>query len=262
MKSPGLKTTGTKRRIQSFRRICQAPTRKESNKLEALSTQISPDQIEIAFEDLATSLQEGNVLHRARIHKDRTRTSRFEKHELGAPPPASTPGGRANREGEPVLYLATNKSTALAEVRAWKGAPVALVPVRIKRDLLVVDLKRPRPVQSPFFVELLRWRVQLTMLLHRLGEDMSRPIMPHEEQLLYRPTQLLAWLIRSSGYDGFIYPSATGSGANIALFNPDDAEIMVANYVRVKSVAYFSELLHEYESPYEDGPYDFALSDK
>ena len=158
-----------------------------------------------------------------------------------------------------MLYLATNKSTALAEVRAWKGAAVALAPVRIKRDLFLVDLKQPRRLESPFFVELLSWRMQLTVLLHRLGEDMSRPVLPHEEKLLYRPTQLLAWLVKSSGYGGFIYPSAMGSGSNIALFNPDDAEIMEVTYVRVKRVAYFSEAMDDYEDLYDEGPYDFAL---
>ena len=68
--------------------------------------------------------------------------------------------------------------------------------------------------------------------------------------------------MRSSGYEGFIYPSAMGSGSNIALFNSDDAEVMDPTYVRVKRVAYFSEALHEYEDIYEEGPYDSLLSDK
>lgn len=214
-----------------------------------------PSQIEIAFEDLATSLQQGEIYYRARIHNDRTRTMRFEKHELSAPPHQYARAGRANRLGESVLYLATNKSTALAEVRAWKGAAVALAPMRVKRNLFLVDLKQSRPIKSPFFVDLLRWRVQLAILLHRLGSDMSRPVMPHEEESLFRPTQLLAWLIKSSGYDGFIYPSAMGSGANIALFSPDDSEVVEITYVRVKRVGYFSEPLHEYEEVYEEEPY-------
>ena len=219
-----------------------------------------PDQIEIAFEDLATHLDEGKILYRARIHKDRTRTDRFKEHELGVPPPECATAGRANRQGDPVLYLASNKSTAVAEVRAWKGAAVALAPVRIKRDLRLVDLKRSKPIESPFFDELLRWRIQLTVLLHRLAQDMSRPVMLHEEELLYRPTQLLAWLIKSSGYDGFIYPSATGSGANIVLFDPANTEIMEVSYMRVREVAYFSDPLSEYEEVYEEGPYEFVLS--
>ena len=124
----------------------------------------------------------------------------------------------------------------------------------------MVDLKRSRSFKSPFFVELLSWSVQLSVLLRRLGEDMSRPVIMHEENLLYRPTQLLAWLIKSSGYDGFIYPSAMGSGSNIAIFNPDDAEVMEVTYVRVNKVAHFSDTINDYEDLYEEGPYDYVLS--
>jgi hypothetical protein len=76
----------------------------------------------------------------------------------------------------------------------------------------------------------------------------------------YKPTQLLAWLIRSSGYHGFVFPSAMGPGTNIVLFNSDDAEVTKINYVRVKRVAYFSEALSDYEDVSEEGPYDFVLS--
>ena len=126
-----------------------------------------PSQIEVAFEDLATCLSKGEVLFRARIHKDRARKVRYEKHELGAPPSEFATSGRANQEGKPVLYLSSNRSTAIAEVRALRDAVVALAPVRIKRDLLLVDLKQRRSIRSPFFVELLKWRIHLNELLYR-----------------------------------------------------------------------------------------------
>jgi hypothetical protein len=131
--------------------------------------------------------------------------------------------------------------------------------VTTKRCLPLVDLSRARWIGSPFFVELLQWRIELAGLLHRLAGDMSRPVMPHEEEVLYRPTQLLALQIKSSGYDGFIYQSAMGSGTNVVLFDPDDVEIGPPEYVRVKPAAYFSEPLSPYDDVYEEGPYDFAL---
>jgi RES domain-containing protein len=216
--------------------------------------------MEIVFEDLASTFDPGKILCRARVHKDRMRSDRFGPQDLGAPPPDVTPAGRANQKGQPVLYLASNKATALAEVRPWKGAAVAIAAARIKRPLHLVDLSRARPVTSPFFQELLKWRVELAGLLHRLGQDMSRPVMPHEEDLLYRPTQLLARLIKSSNYDGCIYPSAMGQGTNIVLFNPDDAEIEDVTYLRVKRAAYFSAPFTAHEAVYDAGPYDYALS--
>ena len=99
----------------------------------------------------------------------------------------------------------------------------------------------------------------MAILLHRLAEDMARPVLAREDEVLYKPTQLLAWLIRSSGYDGCVYPSAMGPGTNIVLFAADDAEVTSVSYVRVKRVAHISEPLTEYEDVYEEGPYDFAL---
>ena len=218
-----------------------------------------PDQLRLAFEDLTTVFSVNTLLYRARIHQDRARSDRFRLDELGAPPPDLARPGRANRKGEPVLYLATNKSTALAEVRAWKGAAVAIADVRLRRDVCVVDLRRRRRLQSPFFVELLKWRVELDVLLHRLAEDLSRPVMPHEEIILYKPTQLLGELIKDSQYDGFVFPSAMGSGGNVVLFNPADADVVQVRYVRVSRASFFSEEMDHNELPYEEGPYDYAL---
>jgi RES domain-containing protein len=236
------------------------PGRDEAVEIEREIANDLPDQISIAFEDLAAAFEEGSALYRARVHDPRKRTERFENHELGAPPPKLAKAGRANREGEPVLYLASNKSTALAEVRAWKGATVALAEMRLRRRLLLVDLTRSKPFGSPFFVELLRWKVDLAALLRRLAEDMSRPVVKSEDEVLYKPTQLLAWLVRSGGYDGCKYPSAMGPGTNIVLFNPEDAEVTNITYVRVQRVAYFSEPLSLYETPYEEQPYDYLSS--
>ncbi len=237
------------------------PGKEEAERIEGEIADGLPSQIEIAFEDLATTFEEGRVLYRARVHDNRKRKERFENHELSAPLPEEAKAGRANRKGEPVLYLASDKSTALAEVRAWKGAAVALAEVRLKRRLLLVDLSRVRGVGSPFFVKLLKWKIQLAGLLHRLANDLSQPVMPHEEEVLYKPTQLLAWLIRASGYAGFIYPSAMGTGRNVVLFNPEDTEVATTSYVRIKRVACFSEPFSEFEDVYEEGPYDFALPD-
>ncbi len=51
-----------------------------------------------------------------------------------------------------------------------------------------------------------------------------------------------------------------GSGANIALFDDNDAEVTEVTYVRVKRVGYFFEALNEYEDVYEEGPYDSVLT--
>jgi hypothetical protein len=83
--------------------------------------------------------------------------------------------------------------------------------------------------------------------------------MPHEKEILYKPTQLLALMIQSAGYDGCIYPSAMGSGKNYALFDINAAEASTIEHVRVKRNAFFSTSLTRWEPIYEEGPYDHLL---
>lgn len=228
------------------------------------STQIAdepPGSLEVAFEDMAILLEPGRTLYRARIHDDRRRASRFTASEVGAPPAERVKAARANRAGRPVLYLAANKSTALAEVRPWKGAAVALAAAVTNRQLMLVDLTQRPPLNSPFFVELLKWKTELSGLLSRLAEDMARPVMPYEREqdVLYKPTQLLALMIHEAGYHGCIYPSAMGSGQNFVLFDTKAADIVSVEYVRVRRAAFFSSALSDYECVYDEGPYDHAL---
>ncbi|MCY4652628.1 MAG: RES family NAD+ phosphorylase [Dehalococcoidia bacterium] len=55
----------------------------------------------------------------------------------------------------------------------------------------------------------------------------SRPVEISENLADYVPTQILSELFRDAGYDAIIYRSNFGEeGYNIAVFSPDDAEIL------------------------------------
>ena len=68
------------------------------------------------------------------------------------------------------------KQTALAEVRAWKGMAVAVAKCEVKNRLLVVSLLHYELPKSPFFEELLQWKMQLAELFGRLADELSRPV--------------------------------------------------------------------------------------
>ena len=157
-----------------------------------------------------------------------------------------------------MLYLASSRSTALAEVRAWKGAPVAVAKHRLKHPVLIVDLRKPQALKSPFAMRYPRWGVEMTILLHRLADDLARPLMHHEVERMYRPTQYLACWIRATGfYHGFIYPSRMASGFNIVLFDPEaHTEAIEKMDFRISNVAFFSKELDEYDDIFEESPYD------
>ena len=217
-----------------------------------------PDQLEVAFEDLSDAYKPGKILYRARIHKDRFQTERFSPAELGAPT-EKTPAGRANRKNKPVLYLSNDDATALSEVRAWKGTAVAIAKMKVKRRLTVVSLLNYAFPQSPFFDELLRWKVQLALLFDRLAYELSMPVIAREDEKLYFSTQYLCDWVKKSGFDGIEYPSAMGNGFNIALFNPKDAEVIDIKYVRVKSIEPEFNKLGNHDTIYEERPFDYLF---
>lgn len=228
--------------------------------LEAIQNEDElPSRLAVACEDLAGDYEQGYIFYRARIHKDRSRDDRFAPTELGAPPPDKTPAARANRAGEPVLYLSSDADTALSEVRAWKGAAVAIAQMRLCRRLFLVNLLELKSPESPFFEENLRWKLQLDGLFRKFAEELSRPVMPHEQDQLYLPGQHLCELIKRYRYDGVAFPSAMGRGYNVVLFNPSDAEPLEVTYFRINEVTFQFEVLDEHEEIYEEWPYDYLI---
>lgn len=218
-----------------------------------------PDQLEVAFEDLSTTYGPGKILYRARKHDDRFRPERFRLSEMGAPPPTETPAGRANRKNEPMLYLASDTETALAEVRAWRGIAVAVATFQVKRRLSVVSLLNYAFPKSPFFDDLLEWKIQLGGLFYRLADELSRPVLPREEDKIYFSTQYLCDWVKKSGYDGIEYPSAMGSGHNIVLFNSDDAEPIEVKYVCITGSEHSYRELSYHDLIYDEGPFDYLF---
>lgn len=218
-----------------------------------------PGRIEIAIEGNAHTLNSEEPLYRARIHKSRKRKKRFSLSEMGAPPANKAKAGRANKDNEPVFYLATDEPTALAEVRAWRGMAVALAKVSLKKDLRILDLTDVHYTKSPFESEYLCSDLQVIGLLQSFGLALSQPLLPEEEKTHYLPSQKLCELIRNQNIDGIIYPSAMGSGKNFVLFNPDHGEPYEIKYVRVESPVYPVQEINEYDDLYEESPYELLI---
>ena len=85
------------------------------------------------------------------------------------------------------------------------------------------------------------------------------PVMPGEEENLYFSTQYLCDLVKKSGYDGIEYPSAIGNGFNVVLFNPEDAEVISLEYVRINGIHHSTNPLKDNEPIYEEGPFDYLF---
>jgi RES domain-containing protein len=229
-------------------------------RFEGPDGRFAPHPLAAALEDMAVRIGEGTEVFRARIYEERGQDSRFSVEEMGAPPPGEASEiGRANRRGEPVLYTASDPETAIAEKRVWAGAAVAVARIRIGSDLWLANVHTPEPIESPFGQEHLAWRLELDEVLRRFGEELSRPVLPGEEEVLYRASQTLCEFIEESGYDGVIYPSALGPGHNIVCFDVDAGEVVDREDHRIQAVRHEERVLDPAEPLYRRTPYDHHL---
>lgn len=146
--------------------------------------------------------------------------------EMGAPPKRLASHGRANPPGIPYLYLGSFAQTAVAEVRPHTGEVACVAEFAIPLPLRAVDLRNPRKLVSPFLLADASAIGQLRAdidFLERLGDELTRPVLPRGAAIDYIPSQYLCEFIKKNGYDGVVYRSSVSDGINLALFDPAGA---------------------------------------
>jgi hypothetical protein len=174
--------------------------------------------------------------YRARIRADGVN---YPIVEMGAPPKRLATHGRANPPGIPYLYLGSLPETAVAEVRPHTGEVACVAEFTIAGPLNVVDLRNPRKLVSPFVLSDAGAIGQLRAdipFLERLGEELTRPVLPQGAAIDYIPSQYLCEFIKKWRYDGVIYRSSVSDGMNLALFDPAKAEGHDVNLYAVSRV--------------------------
>jgi hypothetical protein len=130
--------------------------------------------------------------------------------KMGAPPPAKAKAGRLNPEGIPYFYGALSVETAIAEMRAWKGARITVAEYRNAHALEIVDLtvNVNQHARSP----------KVKWLSSMLGVPVHR-----DDPLGYLATQFIAERIKRLGVSGVLYDSraSDSAGTNAAFFSMD-----------------------------------------
>jgi hypothetical protein len=163
--------------------------------------------------------------------------------------------GRVNPKGISCLYLATDKETAMAEVRPWLGSYVSVGQFEIVKGLMLINcfsqqgvdilshsyMKEPGPDEREKAV----WA--------HIDHAFSQPVSADNPITEYVPTQILAELFRKNGFDGVVYKSLLGEGFNVALFDVAVAKLVNCFLYDAKSVAFKFE---EAGTPYflKDSP--------
>jgi hypothetical protein len=183
---------------------------------------IDLDRLEALLSPLTLDVDEvPTQWYRARIQ---TSDTPYKVREMGAPPKRIASHGRANPAGIPYLYLGSSPLAAISEIRPHTGERACVADFRTKAKLKLVDLRSPRKMVSPFVlgdaIDIGRMRSDLPFL-ERLGDELTRPVVPQSAAIDYTPSQYLCEFIKKCGYHGVMYRSSVRQdGINLALFNP------------------------------------------
>ncbi len=182
------------------------------------------------------------LLYRARISEDK---KLIEAAKMGKPPAQFVKnGGRANPVGISYLYTATDRSTAIAEVRPHKGDVITIAKIKIINKLRLADLRNPRKSTSPFSKESEEtlFIFKYISLLQHFAEELSKPVLPRNAYLEYLPSQYLSELIKDAEFDGFIFKSSVGKGSNIVLFYDTKVDITDVELYEVKELRFSTKI--------------------
>jgi hypothetical protein len=154
------------------------------------------------------------------------------------PLPHSAHEGRVNPKGIPCLYLATDKETAMAEVRPWIGSSVSAGPFRIARDLTVIDFSVGHDSKFEFYFDEPSPPEREKSVWAQVDRAFSEPASVEPDTANYVPTQVISEFFRKQGLDGVAYKSRLGNGFNIALFDLNAAVLVSCGLYPVKSLTF------------------------
>ena len=148
------------------------------------------------------------------------------EREIGPPPSEMARGGRMNAQGIPVFYGAMDVATCVSEIRPPVGSYVVVGKFDLLRSVRLLDFNALTGVyvQASYFAPDYSSRKGRIAFLQRLVDEISRPVMPKDEEREYLPTQVVAEYLAnkvSPRLDGIIFPSSqtNGVGRNLVLFN-------------------------------------------
>ena len=222
------------------------------------------DQVVASAARRVRVIEEGEIAWRTRkgCRPSQDGPRPYVDDDIGAPPPELAVAGRANPEGVPYLYLASDYVTAIAEVRPWIEEQVSVGRFDALQDVRVVDatgglfrgitvtIKTPsstRPGEydkeyaadedgNGFVTQTAEEK-----LWRSIDDAFSQPVSPppSDNPSIYAPTQYLAERLKGEGYQGVAYKSAlSSSGINYVVFEPNLFRFKCSKIMWAKEITY------------------------
>lgn len=183
----------------------------------------------------------GELFYRCRIGD----SDGFDIYSMFAPDSSKTVNGRANSKGIRCLYLADDIETTIHETRAGEYDYVTIGTFRLKKNIIVVDLKRINRI-SPFIEGLDAKEYALNKeTLNKINFELGKTLRRSDSDLDYLPTQYISDFIKSikhnnvNEYSGIEYNSVMyEKGYNLAIFDPELFECINTEVYRIENVTY------------------------
>jgi sarcosine oxidase delta subunit len=174
------------------------------------------------------------------------------------PLPEKASEGRVNPRGMACLYLATDEKTAISEVRPWVGSYVTVAEFETRKPLKVVDCSRceidpvvgtVRDVDMLFRLKPPSPEETTEIVWRWIDLAFSQPVDRDDSTADYVPTQIIAELFKTNGFDGIKYKSVFNGGKNLALFDLGSAEqIGEGKVVQVTKIELDFQQIHPFPS--------------
>ena len=155
--------------------------------------------------------------------------------------------GRANPKGIPYLYLATDKETAMSEVRPWLGSNISVGQFNTVKELRLIDCSVNHAKGGFFYFKEPSEKEKDFAVWAHIDRAFSEPVTLSDKSSDYVPTQIIAELFKSEGFDGVVYKSALSDGFNLVLFDINAANIVNCSLYEAKEIKFsFSESANPY----------------
>ena len=185
------------------------------------------------FPFLTIYYEKGQFFFRART---RQKKEEIRLCEMGVPPLEKRKPGRANPFPIAFLYLASDELTAISEIRPNLGEKVSVGKFILQKSISILNLSKLKP---PFEWG---WDIDIyykyAKFLLLLGDELSKPIAPYEEEIEYIPTQYFCEFVKFKGLDGIKYRSMRRKGNNFVIFSEDYFECSEVNNYEITNIQY------------------------
>ncbi|WP_192564466.1 RES family NAD+ phosphorylase [Pseudomonas gozinkensis] len=182
-------------------------------------------------------IPENSCFYRARIASTHAQIQEFQKNpvkEMGAPPKDRAANNRMSPAGVPLLYVAADALTGIAEIRPSIGDKVVVGTFISRRPLEFFDFTALTALQHKelsWFEPGYRERTDRRLLLEYLHDLIARPVRANDTD--YVMTQALAEYIRyyrKQKFDGISFRSVQRQGGvNYVIFDKSTPEALQAS---------------------------------